>query len=238
MTIKTIPTYAEMSRTAARVLAEVLRDKPDCVIGLATGSTPVGTYDELARMCREDGLSFARCTTVNLDEYLGLDGSHPQSYRRFMDEHLFSRIDIRRDHTFVPNGVAPDPAEECAAYDARIKALGGIDIQLLGIGHDGHIGFNEPADEFTDATHVVGLTPRTIEANARFFDSAAEVPRQAITMGMGAIMGARKILLIADGPEKKDILDAAIHGPVTPRIPASIIQRHPDVTILFAEDVP
>ena len=185
-------------------------------------------------MHREEGLSFARCTTVNLDEYRGLAGTHPQSYRYFMNEHLFSRVDVRLDHTFVPNGTAADPAAECAAYDARIKALGGTDIQILGIGPDGHIGFNEPADEFTDATHVVDLDPSTIEANARFFDSAADVPRQALTMGMFGIMGAKKILLVASGAAKKGVLEAAMNGPIDPRLPASILQLHKDVTVLFS----
>ena len=235
MNFRTFETYGDMSKAAANVIADVLRAKPDCVLGLATGSSPVGAYDELARLHREEGLSFARCTTVNLDEYRGLAGTHPQSYRYFMNEHLFSRVDVRLDHTFVPNGTAADPAAECAAYDARIKALGGTDIQLLGIGPDGHIGFNEPADEFTDATHLVDLDPSTIEANARFFDSADDVPRQALTMGMGGIMGSKKILLVASGPAKKAVLDAAMNGPVTPRLPASILQKHPDVTVLFSE---
>lgn len=235
MNYKTFPTYAEMSVAAAKIIADVLRAKPDCVLGLATGSSPIGTYDELVRLHKEEGLSFARCTTVNLDEYRGLAGTHPQSYRYFMDDHLFSRVDVRRDHTFVPNGVAPDAAAECAAYDARLQALGGTDIQLLGIGPDGHIGFNEPADEFTEATHLVELDPSTVEANARFFDSAADVPRQALTMGMGGIMGAKKILLVASGAAKKAVLEEAIRGPVTPRLPASILQKHPDVTVLFAE---
>ncbi len=235
MNYKSFPSYASLSNAAAVIIAEVLRAKPECVLGLATGSSPIGTYDELVRMHREEGLSFARCTTVNLDEYLGLDGAHPESYRFFMNEHLFSRVDMRLDHTFVPCGTAADPAAECAAYDARLKALGGTDIQLLGIGPDGHIGFNEPADAFIVATHVVDLDPSTIEANARFFDSAAEVPRQAITMGMGGIMAAKKILLVASGAAKKTILDAAMTGPVTPRLPASILQLHPDVTVLWSE---
>ncbi len=235
MNYKSFPSYASLSNAAAVIIAEVLRAKPECVLGLATGSSPIGTYDELVRMHQEEGLSFARCTTVNLDEYLGLDGAHPESYRFFMNEHLFSRVDMRLDHTFVPCGTAADPAAECAAYDARLKALGGTDIQLLGIGPDGHIGFNEPADAFIVATHVVDLDPSTIEANARFFDSAAEVPRQAITMGMGGIMAAKKILLVASGAAKKTILDAAMTGPVTPRLPASILQLHPDVTVLWSE---
>ena len=235
MNYQTFPTYSEMSKAAAKIIADVLRAKPDCVLGLATGSSPIGAYDELARMHREEGLSFARCMTVNLDEYRGLAGTHPQSYRYFMNQHLFSRVDVRLDHTFVPNGTAAAPVAECAAYDARLDSFGGSDIQLLGIGPDGHIGFNEPADVFTKGTHLVDLDPSTIEANARFFDSAADVPRQALTMGMGGIMGAKRILLVASGAAKKGVLEEAMHGPVTPRLPASILQKHPDVTILFAE---
>ena len=234
MNYQVFETYSEMSKAAARIIADVLRAKPDCVLGLATGSSPIGTYDELSRMHREEGLSFARCTTVNLDEYRGLAGTHPQSYRYFMNEHLFSRVDIRLDHTFVPNGTAPDTAAECAAYDARLESFGGSDLQLLGIGPDGHIGFNEPADVFTKGTHVVDLAPSTVEANARFFDSAADVPRQALTMGMGGIMGARKILLVASGAAKKAVLDAAMNGPISPRLPASLLQLHRDVTVLYS----
>ena len=234
MNYQVFETYSEMSKAAARIIADEIRAKPDCVLGLATGSSPIGTYDELARMHREEGLSFARCTTVNLDEYRGLAGTHPQSYRYFMNEHLFSRVDIRLDHTFVPNGTAPDTAAECAAYDARLDSFGGSDLQLLGIGPDGHIGFNEPADVFTKGTHVVDLAPSTIEANARFFDSAADVPRQALTMGMGGIMGAKKILLVASGAAKKAVLDAAMTGPITPRLPASLLQLHKDVTVLYS----
>ena len=235
MNYQSFPTYAEMSKAAAKIIADVLRAKPDCVLGLATGSSPIGAYDELARMHREEGLSFARCTTVNLDEYRGLAGTHPQSYRYFMNEHLFSRVDVRLDHTFVPNGTAADPAAECAAYDARLDSFGGSDIQLLGIGPDGHIGFNEPADVFTKGTHLVDLDPSTIKANARFFASAADVPRRALTMGMDGILSARKIVLVASGDAKREILEAAMQDPVTPHIPASILQNHPDVDVLFAK---
>ncbi|MBR1837371.1 MAG: glucosamine-6-phosphate deaminase [Kiritimatiellae bacterium] len=235
MKFQSFKTYAEMSKAAAEIVAGVVKAKPDCVLGLATGSSPIGTYDELVRMHKEEGLSFARCTSVNLDEYRGLPGTHPQSYRYFMDEHLFTRVDIPRERTFVPNGTAADPDVECAMYDERIKRLGGTDVQILGIGPDGHIGFNEPADEFTDETHLVDLDPSTIEANARFFDSAADVPRQALTMGMGGIMSAKKIVLVASGTAKKAVLDAAMNGPVTPKLPASILQKHPDVVVLYAE---
>lgn len=232
----TFKTFSEMSEAAAEAVAEVLREKPGCVLGLATGSSPVGLYDALARMHAGSGLSFSECTTVNLDEYLGLPGTHPQSYRRFMEEHLFSRVDVQRERTFVPDGTAADPAAECAAYDARLEALGGTDLQVLGIGPDGHIGFNEPDDVFTKATHVVDLAESTIRANSRFFASESEVPRRAITMGMGGIMGAKKILLVAAGPGKRKVLDAAFSGPVTPRLPASLLQLHRDVAVLWSEE--
>ncbi|MBQ7252681.1 MAG: glucosamine-6-phosphate deaminase [Kiritimatiellae bacterium] len=235
MQIRTVPAYQEMSAIAAGMIAAILRANPAAVLGLATGSTPIGTYDELARLCREEGLDFSRASSVNLDEYLGLDGTHPQSYRYFMDEHLFDRVNIDKARTAVPSGVAADPDAECARYDALVKSLGGQDVQLLGIGPDGHIGFNEPADEFVGPTHLVDLDPSTIEANARFFASEAEVPRRAITMGMDAIMGAKSIILIAAGEGKRAVLEAAVQGPVTPRLPASILQNHPDVTVLFAE---
>ena len=234
MNYQTFPTYAELSRAAARIIADVLRAKPDCVLGLATGSSPIGTYDELARMHREEGLTFARCTTVNLDEYRGLAGTHPQSYRYFMNDHLFSRVDVRIDHTFVPNGTAADPAAECAAYDARIKALGGTDIQLLGIGPDGHIGFNEPADAFSDGSFKVKLKDSTIEANSIYFDENP-MPRYALTMGIGTIMKARKIVLIATGEKKAQAIRTAIKGEVTPQCPVSVLQNHPDALLLLDE---
>ena len=174
--------------------------------------------------------------SVNLDEYVGLTESDEQSYRRFMQENFFDHINIRRENTYVPNGCSANPEQECAEYDARIERFGGIDLQLLGIGHDGHIGFNEPGDVFVKSTHVVDLHERTIEANARFFDNdMSRVPRQAVTMGMVSIMQAKKILLIANGPEKKDILEKAFFGPITPAIPASILQLHPDITVVFSE---
>lgn len=236
MEFHSFKTFEEMSAAAAGAIAKILRARPECILGLATGSSPVGTYDELARMHREEGLSFARCTTVNLDEYLGLPGTHPESYRFFMEKHLFSRVDIRRERTFVPDGTAADPAAECAAYDARLERLGGTDLQLLGIGPDGHIGFNEPDDVFTPQTHVVDLAPSTIEANSRFFESEADVPRKALTMGMRGILLSRRILLVASGPAKRKRIDEAFSGPVTPRLPASILQLHRDVTVLWSED--
>lgn len=228
------PDYAELSRRAADLLAAQVLLAPRCVLGLATGSTPVGMYDELAARCAAGRLSFAQVTSVNLDEYVGLTPDHPQSYRYFMDTHLFSRVDIRREATHVPDGLAADPQQAGAAYDRMIEELGGIDLQVLGIGNNGHIGFNEPADTYTAQTHIVALQPSTINANARFFSSADEVPTHAITMGMRAIMQARRILLLA-GAEKRQIVKRAFTGPVTPQVPASLLQLHPDVTVIVAD---
>ena len=225
--------YDELSRRAAELIAAQVWNKPDCVLGLATGSTPIGTYNELVRMNRSGDLDFSKVTTVNLDEYAGLDGTSDQSYRYFMNEHLFNHINIDPARTHVPNGKASDLTAEGARYDAFIESIGGTDIQLLGIGHDGHIGFNEPDEVFYKATHEVRLDARTIEANARFFASRDEVPQTAITMGMWAIMQARKILLIASGEDKKAIVEQSICGPVTPQVPASILQCHRDVTVIY-----
>lgn len=235
MTFLTVRTYEELSQRAADLIAAVIKEKKECVLGLATGSSPLGTYDRLAELCHAGEVDFSAVTSVNLDEYVGLTGDNPQSYRYFMDHNLFSKVNIRRDHTFVPSGVAADPEKECRDYDARIEALGGIDLQLLGIGLDGHIGFNEPADCFTKETHLVDLDASTIQANARFFENEAQVPRRAVTMGMGGIMGAKKVLLIASGSNKKEILEKAFSGPITPAVPASILQLHPDVTVIYSE---
>ncbi len=231
----TVDTYAELSRKAANIIAAQIISKPYCLLGLATGSTPIGTYDNLTKMYEEGDLDFSTVTSVNLDEYIGLDGSNDQSYRWFMNHHLFDRVNIDKAKTFVPGGTVADLAAEGAAYDARIKELGGIDLQLLGIGLDGHIGFNEPDTFFTGETHVVDLHPSTIEANARFFNDISEVPTKAITMGMAAIMQAKKVLLVANGPKKKEIVEKAFFGPITPEVPASILQLHPDLTIIFSE---
>jgi glucosamine-6-phosphate deaminase len=234
MNIQTFPSYDDMSLHAARIIADVVRAKPDAVLGLATGSTPIGTYRHLVRMHQEGTLDFSRVSTVNLDEYLGLPGTHEQSYRRFMEEHLFRHVNLDPARTFLPDGMADDPVAEGARYDALIRDLGGTDIQLLGIGYDGHIGFNEPGDVFVKATHPVDLDPSTIQANARFFASEAEVPRRAITMGMGAILGARRILLLAAGEGKRAVFDASCNGPITPRLPASLLQLHPAAEMLFS----
>lgn len=231
----TVDTYKELSRKAANIIAAQIISKPDCVLGLATGSTPIGTYDNLVKMYEEGDLDFSAVTSVNLDEYVGLDGENDQSYRWFMNHHLFDRVNINKDQTFVPGGKVSDLAAEGAAYDARIKALGGIDLQLLGIGLDGHIGFNEPDSKFTAETHVVKLHESTIEANSRFFNDISEVPTEAITMGMASIMQAKKVLLVANGPKKKEILEKAFFGPITPEVPASILQLHPDLTVIYSQ---
>ena len=236
MTVQTCLSYEEMSRKAAEIIAGVVRSKPNAVLGLATGSTPVGTYRHLVRMHRDEGLDFSRVTTVNLDEYLGLPGTHEQSYRYFMEEHLFRHVNLDPARTFLPDGLAADPVAEGLRYDELIASLGGTDIQLLGIGLDGHIGFNEPCGEFVRATHPVDLDPSTIRANARFFASEDEVPRRAITMGMGAIMGARQVLLLASGAAKRDIFEASVSGPIVPQVPASILQLHPNAVMMYAAD--
>ncbi len=232
----TTKTYEELSKKAANIIASQVILKPDCVLGLATGSSPVGTYKKLIEACENGDLDFSNVTTVNLDEYVGLDGTNDQSYRYFMEDNLFKSINIKPENTFVPNGCAKDLKAEGLAYDAHIKALGGIDLQLLGIGLDGHIGFNEPDSCFTAETHEVVLDESTIKANARFFANEDEVPKTAITMGMMSIMQARKVLLVANGAAKKDILEKAFFGPITPEVPASILQLHPDVTVIYSEN--
>lgn len=223
--------YEGMSRRAANIIAAHVVVDPACVLGLATGSTPVGAYQELSRRCAQGDLSFSRVHTVNLDEYVGLGSEHPQSYRYFMRKNLFGQIDIPPANTHLPDGLAPDAEAECSRYDRLIRELGGIDLQLLGIGHNGHIGFNEPDQAFTLGTHQVRLTQSTIEANARFFATEAEVPRAAYTMGIKTIMQARAILVVVSGAEKADIAYRAFLGPVTPQVPASILQLHPHVTL-------
>ena len=228
--------YEKLSELAAEYIAAQVILKPDSVLGLATGSSPVGVYNCLVEKFNKGCLDFSDVISINLDEYVGLDGSHEQSYRYFMQDHLFNYVNIKPENTFVPNGCASDLAAECSEYDARVTRLGGIDLQLLGIGPDGHIGFNEPDDHFTAETHVVDLLPSTIEANSRFFSSIDEVPKQAVSMGMGSIMKAKKILLIANGKAKKDVLMEALNGKITPNLPASLLQLHRDVTVIFSEE--
>ena len=227
--------YEKMSHIAANIIFAQLISKPDSVLGLATGSSPVGTYKKLIALCNKGDIDFSTVTSINLDEYVGLDGENDQSYRYFMNKNLFESVNIDINKTFVPDGKAADLEAECKAYDERISACG-IDLQLLGIGLDGHIGFNEPDNCFTKETHVVELDESTIKANARFFESEADVPRKAVTMGMGGIMSAKKVLLIANGANKKEILEKAFYGPITPEVPASILQLHPDVTVIYSEN--
>ena len=232
----TVKAYDELSSKAADIIAAQIIVKPDCVLGLATGSSPVGTYKRLIADYESGKLDFSTVTSVNLDEYVGLDGSNEQSYRYFMNTNLFDHVNIDKTRTFVPSGTAENLADEGKAYDDMIKALGGIDLQLLGIGLDGHIGFNEPDSVFTAATHEVTLDESTIKANARFFANEDEVPKTAITMGMMSIMQARKVVLIANGAAKKAIIDKAFFGPVDPQVPASILQLHPDLTVIYSEN--
>ncbi len=224
--------YQEMSRKAAEVIAAQVTMKPNCVLGLATGSSPIGTYDQLVEWYEKGDLDFSTVKTVNLDEYRGLTHDNDQSYYYFMHEHLFDRVNIDPANTNVPDGTEPDAEKECARYEELIKSYGGIDLQLLGLGHNGHIGFNEPADAFTVTTNCVDLTESTIEANKRFFASADDVPKQAYTMGIGTIMKAKKILVVVNGEGKADIVAKAFFGSVTPEVPASVLQLHPDVTIV------
>ena len=235
MKIHKTQNYDAMSREAAKIIAAQVVLKPDSVLGLATGSTPLGLYAQLADKFKNVNLDFSETRTVNLDEYQGLAPTHPQSYRFYMDENLFSKINIRPENTHLPDGLAADPVAECAQYDALIHSLGGVDLQLLGIGHDGHIGFNEPGDAFVNNTNLTILDERTIEANKRFFASAADVPRRAYTMGIGTIMRARKILVVVSGADKAAIVRKAFNGPVTPAVPASILQLHNDVTLVGDE---
>ena len=224
--------YAETSACAAQIVAEQIRNKPDSVLGLATGSSPIGMYDELVKMHNEGTLDFSKITSINLDEYFGLEPSNDQSYRYFMNENLFDRVNIRKECTYVPDGLTKDPAKECAEYDERIEKFGGIDLQVLGMGLNGHIGFNEPCDHFPVGTHLVTLEESTIEANSRFFASKEDVPTQALSMGMKGIMTAKKIVMIVHGKAKQETLEKALNGPVTPLVPASILQLHPDVTVV------
>lgn len=220
---------------AASLFAAQMLRKADSVLGFATGSSPLGTYAALAGLYQRGALDFSTARTFNLDEYVGMDPAHEQSYFRFMYDNLFSKVNIPKENYHLPNGNASDVQAECARYEQAIAAAGGIDLQLLGIGHNGHIGFNEPDTVFPGDTHVVSLTESTIEANKRFFASANEVPRQAISMGIGTIMRARGVVLVINGAEKADITKKALQGPVTPEVQASILQFHRNVTVVLDE---
>lgn len=227
--------FEDMSRKAANVIAAQVTLKPDSVLGLATGSTPVGLYRHLISLYEAGDVSFQNCHTVNLDEYEGLPPESDQSYVWFMHHNLFDAVDVNPARVNLPSGVAPDGGEECRQYEDAVRSLGYADLQLLGIGHNGHIGFNEPCDEFPQETHRVALTESTIRANSRFFQNGERVPTHAYTMGIGTIMKAKKILLVASGQEKADIVFRSFFGPVTPQVPASILQFHPDVTVVADE---
>ena len=229
--------YADMSRKAANIISAQVIMKPNCVLGLATGGTPVGIYEKLVERYNEGDLDFSEVTSVNLDEYRGLPKEHPESYWSFMHRNLFDKVNIDPAKINLPDGTNPDAEDACAKYNQIIHAVGGIDLQLLGIGHDGHIGFNEPGEAFELETHCVDLTPETIEANKRFFDGNVDlVPKQAYTMGIKTIMQARKVLMVANGKGKAEIVKKAFFGPVTPEVPASILQMHPDFTLVGDEE--
>ena len=228
--------YEEMSRKAAAIIAAQVIHKPDCVLGLATGGTPVGTYKNLVAWYNAGDLDFAEVKTVNLDEYRNLPREHQESYWSFMHRNLFDHVNMDPAKINLPDGTNMDAAAECARYDAVIESVGGVDLQLLGIGHDGHIGFNEPSDAFDLGTHCVDLTEETIEANKRFFASKDEVPRQAYTMGTRTIMHARKVLMVVSGKDKAEIIKKAFFGPVTPQVPASILQMHQNFVLVADED--
>ena len=227
--------YTEMCKLASRIFAAQITLKPDSVLGLATGSTPVGMYKELIQMYNEGRVDFSHVKTVNLDEYAGLSGDNDQSYRYFMNHNLFDHININKENTSVPCGTAEDLQAECERYEQLVEQTGGVDIQLLGIGRNAHIGFNEPDSCFACGTHQVTLTESTIAANTRFFENEAQVPRQAYSMGMQAIMQAKRVLLIASGADKAEAIRNSFFGPVTPQVPASILQLHRDVIVIADE---
>ena len=227
--------YNHASRVAANIISAQVIMKPDCVLGLATGSTPVGTYEELIRRYEQGDLDFSRVHSINLDEYRGLAGDNDQSYRYFMNTHLFDSINIDKKNTYVPDGLEPDSEKACRDYEEIIKAHGGVDLQILGMGHNGHIGFNEPGSTFEKETHCVTLSETTRQANARFFSSMDEVPTEAYTMGIGSIMQAKKIVVIVTGEGKREIVKKAFLGPITPEVQASVLQLHNDVILVGDE---
>lgn len=227
--------YDRMSRAAAAMIGGVIGRRKELVLGLATGATPRGLYSRLAEMYARGEISFRQVTTFNLDEYHGLAPDHPQSYRSYMNRHLFDLVDIDREKTFLPDGLAADFRQQCAAYEARIAAAGGLDLQVLGIGGDGHIGFNEPGSSLGSRTRLVVLDQQTVTDNARFFDAAARVPRYALTMGVGTILEARQLVMLASGANKAAVVARALEGPLTSQVTASALQLHPEVTVFLDE---
>lgn len=229
--------YEELSREAARIVAHTVRSKPSATLGLATGSTTEGLYKELARLRKEDGLDFSKVVTFNLDEYLGLAGDHPQSFHCFMHENFFAHVNVRKENIHIPDGTFEGDYEKyCTEYEAAIRQAGGIDLQVLGIGRNGHIGFNEPTSSFASRTRLKVLTSETIEDNRKSFLPGEEVPEGAVTMGIGTILEARRILILATGTAKAEAVEQAIEGPITASLTASCLQLHPDVTFVIDED--
>ncbi|GIQ68810.1 glucosamine-6-phosphate deaminase [Xylanibacillus composti] len=224
--------YQELSRQAADMIQAAIENKPDCVLGLATGGTPIGTYQQLVERYREGSLDFSSVTTFNLDEYYGVSSDQEQSYHAFMFEHLFRHINVSHERIHIPFGMPEDIEKHCHYYEQIIQDAGGIDLQLLGIGENGHIGFNEPARCLQADTHLVQLSQETIRANSRYFPSIAEVPKQAITMGVRTIFQAKKIVLLASGANKADMIGRMLDGRITTDIPASLLKLHPDLTII------
>lgn len=235
MKVIVVENYQQISEKGAQIIADVVKSNPNAVLGLATGTSPIGIYQNLIEMCNNGEISFANVKTVNLDEYVGLDGSHPQSYRFFMNDNLFNHVDINKANTFVPNGVATNLEQECQRYTALVDGMQ-QDIQLLGIGSNGHIAFNEPGTDFQSTTHVVNLTQNTIKDNSRLFDSIDQVPTKALTMGIKNIINAKRILIVANGKNKAQAVWQMVKGPVSEDCPASILQTHPDVTVVVDKD--
>ena len=230
-------TALDAGKNGADVITNLLKNKPDAVLGLATGSSPIGMYKELIARCEKGEISFKNVRSVNLDEYVGLEPTHDQSYSYFMHDNLFNHVDIKEENTNLPSGICADPVAECARYDAVVASMGGVDLQVLGIGNNGHIGFNEPADSFSKGTGLVKLTDSTIDANARFFEKREDVPTHALSMGVGQIMEAKSVLLLAMGKGKAEILEKSLFGDVTPMVPASILQFFKgDVYVCADED--
>ena len=233
MEVIILPSIEDCANLGARKVSDLVNSKSNAVLGLATGSTPIPVYEELVRLHNESGLSFSKVKSFNLDEYIGLAPDHSCSYRYFMKEHLFNLIDIEQDFTYVPNGMVDDISEECSKYENAIKDCGGIDLQILGIGSDGHIGFNEPGSSLSSRTRIKTLASETIRDNARFFDDEDEVPRHCITMGVGTILDSKSVLLLAFGEGKADVVAKSIEGPITSMVPASVLQMHQNVTVLL-----
>lgn len=235
MKVIVVENYQQIGQQGAQIIAGVIKNNPNAVLGLATGTSPIGIYQNLVEMCQKGEISFANVKTVNLDEYVGLDGTHPQSYRYFMDDNLFNHVDIDKANTFVPNGVAENLQEECTRYTTLVNNLV-QDIQLLGIGSNGHIAFNEPGTPFDSTTHVVNLTENTIKDNSRLFEDISQVPTKALTMGIANIMNAKRILIVANGKNKAQAVYDMVKGQVNTTCPASVLQNHPDVTVIVDKD--